>query len=137
MKKLLLLALLLALCPLAAAASTPETIVVDSSEVHDPEFVAPRFKGGDMMRFRQWVMRHIYYPQEAARERIQGVVFVRFVVGTDGRVGDVEVLNQPVLSLGREAYRVVASSPKWTPGRKSGELVRVRYLIPIDFSIPK
>ena len=50
---------------------------------------------------------------------------VQFVVETDGSVSDP--------SLDAEAIRVVQAMPKWTPGKEKGNVVRVKYNLPIVF----
>ncbi|NCB99023.1 MAG: energy transducer TonB, partial [Bacteroidia bacterium] len=37
--------------------------------------------------------------------------------------------------LDKEAARVVASSPKWTPGRQRNKAVKVRYIFPVIFQL--
>ena len=39
--------------------------------------------------------------------------------------------------LDNEAVRVVGNMPKWTPGTLNGAPVRVKYSIPVRFSLPK
>lgn len=61
---------------------------------------------------------------------------MKFIVGTDGSVSDVEVLQSAGdKDLDAEAVRVVKSMPKWTPGTVGGQPVRVRYVVPLTFSL--
>lgn len=39
--------------------------------------------------------------------------------------------------LAQEAVRVVSGSPRWPPGRQEGRAVRVRFMLPLDFTIPR
>lgn len=96
----------------------------------------PTFQGGDLNTFRNWVMTHLRYPQEAAKQGIQGRVVLTFVVEKDGSIGEVCVLMSPYEQLAGEAVRVVQSaSGLWTPGEQRGEKVRLKYTIPIDFRL--
>lgn len=111
-----------------------------ASEDDTPFLVAdemPLFQGKDLNTFRTWVQSQIRYPAEALKRGIEGRVVLSFIVERDGSVSTIELLQSPDRILSEEARRVVSSSPKWTPGRQNGHLVRVRYMLPVDFSIPK
>mgnify|MGYP000001735825 FL=1 len=97
----------------------------------------PLFQGKDLNTFRSWVQSQIRYPAEALKRGIEGRVVLSFIVERDGSVSTIELLQSPDRILSEEARRVVSSSPKWTPGRQNGHLVRVRYMLPVDFSTPK
>lgn len=111
-----------------------------ASEDDTPFLVAdemPLFQGKDLNTFRTWVQSQIRYPAEALKRGIEGRVVLSFIVERDGSVSTIQLLQSPDRILSEEARRVVSSSPKWTPGRQNGHLVRVRYMLPVDFSIPK
>ncbi len=93
----------------------------------------PTFQGKDVNAFRDWVAKHIKYPEIAAENGISGRVFVRFVVEPDGHVDKVQVVRGVDPALDAEAVRVVKSSPRWSPGKQRGKPVRVAYTIPIVF----
>lgn len=96
----------------------------------------PTFQGGDLNTFRNWVMTHLRYPQEAARKGTQGRVVLTFVVEKDGSIGEIRDIMSPDKQLSEEAIRVVRSaSGLWTPGEQRGEKVRLKYTIPIDFRL--
>ena len=95
--------------------------------------VMPTFKGGDLNTFREWVFKRTIYPQQASDKGIGGTVMITFIVEKDGSVSSVELVKGVDPLLDNEALRVVASSPKWTPGRQKGIAVRIRYRISIVF----
>ncbi len=98
----------------------------------------PRFQGGDLNTFRTWVQEHLIYPEKAKQAGIQGRVVATFMIEHDGSISSVKVLQSPDELLSAEALRVVGTVPAgaWSPGRnESGEAVRVKYTIPIDFRI--
>jgi protein TonB len=109
----------------------------DTGEDEDSIFIfvqdMPKFLGKDVNAFRIWVTKHLKYPRIAAENRIMGTVHIRFVIESDGSVGQVEVIRSVDPSLDAEAVRVVSSSPHWTPGKQRGKPVRVAYTIPITF----
>ena len=97
----------------------------------------PTFQGKGTDAFSAWVTAHLKYPKDAKAAHIAGTVKVKFVVGSNGGVQEVEVLEGAFPSLDAEAVRVVRSSPKWKPGIKDGKPCRVTYTLPVIFSIPE
>ena len=97
----------------------------------------PTFKGKGTDAFSQWVTAHLKYPKDAKAAHIDGTVNVKFVVGSNGGVQEVEVLQGAFPSLDAEAVRVIKSSPKWKPGVKDGKPVRVTYTLPVIFVLPE
>jgi TonB-dependent SusC/RagA subfamily outer membrane receptor len=57
------------------------------------------------------------------------------VVEKDGSVGDVNVIRNLSPECDEEAIRVVKLFPKWTPGKQNGEVVRVQYVLPVQFAL--
>lgn len=95
---------------------------------------APQFKGG-INEFYKYLSRAIKYPKEAYTNGIGGSVLLNFVIEKDGQVADVKI-DKPVFpSIDEEAIRVMMASPKWVPGIQRGVPVRVKYNIPIKFSV--
>ena len=95
----------------------------------------PKFKGGDINRFREWVQKRVRYPEIAAENGIQGRVFITFVVETNGNVSNVTISRSVDALLDEAAKEAVTASPKWEPGMQRGRPVRVRYSIPIIFQL--
>lgn len=95
----------------------------------------PTFQGGDENTFTKWVFDRLVYPEIAKENGVQGRVILQFLVGTDGSVSDVKVVRGVDASLDREAARVVASSPKWKPGKQRNKPVKVRYTFPVIFQL--
>jgi len=92
----------------------------------------PVFPGGDEARI-QFIRENIRYPEAARSARIQGIVFVTFVVEKDGSLTNVGIIRGVDGGLDEEAVRVVESMPKWAPGLKGGQPVRVEFTMPIRF----
>ena len=96
----------------------------------------PVFPGGEeaMMRY---LAENVRYPEQAAKDSIQGRVIVQFVVKDDGTVGTVKVVRSVNSLLDAEAVRVVKSMPKFVPGKINGIEVSVWYTLPVKFKIEK
>ncbi|MET0759438.1 MAG: energy transducer TonB [Flavobacterium sp.] len=89
--------------------------------------VKPLFPGG-MDKFYKYVGNNYRAPEE---EGLKGKVYVTFVVEKDGSLTDIKVLRDIGFGTGKEAIRVLKSSPKWVPGEQNGKKVRVLYSLPI------
>ena len=94
--------------------------------------VMPEYPGGpnEMMRY---IQENIKYPQSAIDNKIEGRVFVTFVVEKDGSISNAAVLRGIDKECDAEALRVVSSMPKWNPGQHKGEVVRTQFTIPIIY----
>ena len=95
---------------------------------------APLFPGGDAALMKH-IETHIKYPPAAAKNNIQGIVVVQFVVEMDGKVSEVNVVRSVNEDLDKEAVRVAKALPKFTPGRQNGQPVRVWYTLPVKFKL--
>lgn len=97
----------------------------------------PRFEGGDLNKFRQWVQMRVQYPKELQQAGVEGRVIVSFEVDKDGSVVNVQTRRTPDSRLSDRVVKLVKHSPKWEPGKQRGQAVRVSYTIPIEFKITK
>ncbi|NHB67339.1 M56 family metallopeptidase [Perlabentimonas gracilis] len=95
----------------------------------------PRFQGGDINKFLEYISKNLQYPEIAADNGIQGRVIMSFIIEPDGRLTNAKILRGADPSLDKEALRVVESSPVWTPGTQRDEPVRVSFNIPILFTL--
>lgn len=96
----------------------------------------PSFEGGDLGKFRQWLQTQVRYPAKAIEQQIEGRVVCSFVVERDGSVSNITALQSPDRLLTDEVRRVLATSPRWTPGMQKGKTVRVKLVVPVDFKLP-
>lgn len=106
--------------------------VVNQDSIHRVTEVMPQYPGGpnEMMRY---IQENIKYPQSAKDNKIEGRVYVSFVVEKDGSITNAAVMRGIDKECDAEALRVVSSMPKWTPGQHKGENVRTQFTIPIYY----
>jgi beta-lactamase regulating signal transducer with metallopeptidase domain len=129
----------------------------------DPVFTIveenPTFIGGPDSMFR-FLGRNIIYPAEARQLKVEGTVYVGFVVEKDGSITNIKVkrnVPQTVInevkvvgfedvtgskvvkrqdqSCAKEAVRVISMMPKWKAGKTKGRSVRVAFVLPIKFKL--
>jgi protein TonB len=114
--------------------------MAQTDEVDDAVFVvvekSPEFPGGDDSLYT-FIGRNIKYPEAAKKNKIEGRVFVTFVIEKDGQVSSAKILRDIGGGCGEEALRVVNSMPKWKPGTQRGNPVRVQFNLPIMFQLQK
>ena len=97
----------------------------------------PGFNGGDANEFSKYVAQNVVYPESCRQSKIEGRVTLAFTVTETGKVADIKILKSVNDDLDREAVRVIAQSPLWTPGRdENGKVVPVKYTFPVIFKLP-
>ena len=82
------------------------------------------------------IVRNFKYPKEAKKNKIQGRVFVQFIVGT-GVYVDIIKTRGPDDLLEKEAQRIISLLSKFKPGILNGKTVRVPFSMPIIFRLQK
>ena len=100
----------------------------------EPIEIEPSFPGGQTALLN-WLSSQVHYPPEAEKKGIQGKSVVSYVVETDGSISNVQIVNSVSPEIDAEAVRVVKSMPKWTPGYQNGTPVRIKYNLPINFTL--
>jgi protein TonB len=107
---------------------SPPPSIADRAEV------MPSYEGGlkAMMKF---IQKNMKYPNSARQMGIEGRVFVKFVVNFEGKVVNVEIVKGISEECDKEAARVIAMMPNWTPGMQDSMPVSVRMVLPINFKL--
>ena len=120
---------------------------------------------GGQAALMQFLAQNIRYPKIAAENGAQGRVLVQFVVEKDGSLsnfavvkksGDIitknaqsgitvnaqgsateenKVPQEAFDALNAEAVRVLREMPKWIPAKQRGQVVRLKYTIPVTFRL--
>ncbi|RYE14110.1 MAG: energy transducer TonB [Sphingobacteriales bacterium] len=96
--------------------------------------VYPEFEGG-MAGWAKYIKKNLRYPAMAQESGVQGKVHVSFIVERDGSITDVQILRGIGGGCDEEALRVIKKSPKWKAGMQNNSAVRVRYNMPIQFTL--
>jgi periplasmic protein TonB len=115
-----------------------QTVVEERKEPEIFVYVSemPEFPGGTAALYK-YISSNINYPETAKEAGITGKCFLKFVVGSDGKVGKVEI-NRGVPGCpecDREAIRVVKTLPEFKAGRNNGQSVPVWFQLPINFTL--
>ncbi|HRH66048.1 MAG TPA: energy transducer TonB [Bacteroidia bacterium] len=98
--------------------------------------VQPEFPGGPDS-LQSFLKTNMSYPPQAKLNRIQGRVYLGFLVDRTGKIKDLKILSSVNEDLDNEALRVLRLMPDWKPGNAGGSAVDVQYILPVDFILPK
>jgi protein TonB len=112
----------------------------DSEIIKEDEIVStadkmPRFKGGDK-KLQAYLNKNLNYPKLAKENRVEGTIYISFVVTKKGKITNITQLNKKNgWGLDEEAYRVVKYMPKWKPAKQNGKRVNCKLTLPIKFRL--
>jgi periplasmic protein TonB len=96
--------------------------------------IESKFPGG-IEKWQRYLQQNLFYPSDAIKNDIQGVVVVEFIVCTDGTVCNVKAVSGPY-ELRRPAVNAFRKTPNWIPATQGGKLVKSYKKQPIVFRIP-
>lgn len=98
----------------------------------------PMYPGGNEAMSRD-INENAPYPDQEYKKKIEGKVYVQFVVETDGSVSNVIVLRgvPDGPGLNEAALNAIKKLKNFTPGKQNGVPVRIKMTIPINFTLPK
>jgi TonB family protein len=118
----------------ASTNSAIKTRSFGDNEVFDVVEIAPRFEGG-MEAWNNFLKDNINYSERAKQNKVEGTVYLVFVINKEGKVENPEILRGIGYGLDQEALKVMSKSPDWIPGTQNGQAVNVRMRLPINFKI--
>jgi TonB-dependent SusC/RagA subfamily outer membrane receptor len=115
---------------------------------------------GGQAALMQYVAQNIRYPKISAENGVQGRILVQFVIEKDGSLSNFKIVKdaKPVSdgiavnaqgtaaegndipkeaydALNIEALRVLRGMPNWTPAKQRGQVVRLKYTLPVTFRL--
>ena len=123
---------------------------VDTSKVYTIVEEMPSFRSCDTIsnknkrrkctdqKLIKYIYQNIYYPDTAKMNNIQGLVVAQIIINKTGQVTNVKIIRDIGGGCGNELLRVLNKMNEdklWTPGRQGGQIVRVKYTLPIRFRI--
>lgn len=87
----------------------------------------------------EYIYSNLEYPAEARKNDIQGQVVAQFVIEKDGSISNINLLRDIAGGCGQATIDVIKSmndnNINWIPGKQNGELVRVKYTLPVKFKL--
>ncbi|MGB3544540.1 TonB family protein, partial [Rubrivirga sp.] len=108
----------------------PRSTTSDTTDVLEVADVQPQLIGG-----LEGLMNRLTYPEMQRRAGVEGQAVIQFVVSTEGRVTDMQVIRSAGNDgLDQAALEAVAAS-RFEPGMQDGQPVRVRFAVPVAFRL--
>jgi TonB family protein len=114
-----------------SAARAPYQEVVQQQVQVDKQASYP----GGLKGLGLFVMHNLKYPAKARQQKIQGKVLVKFTVGTEGKVSEIDILKSDHPLLAKEAQRLFKGMGKWMPAYAAEKPVAVSYVYPLTFRL--
>ncbi|WP_109829573.1 energy transducer TonB [Reichenbachiella versicolor] len=110
-------------------------LLEDGQKLYHSTEVKAIYKGG-MPAFYRFIGERMIYPKAARRQEIDGVVFVKFNVNTDGHVDYISIVKGIHVDCDREVKRVVSMTmASWVPAMHNGEKVKSTLVFPVVFRL--
>lgn len=127
--------------PLMGMIGPPDTTATDlhPRDTTQPYFIVeqmPEFKGG-VDNLMAYLKKNIKYPDYEKKNKIQGTVYVQFVIDKKGKVTKPKILRTVTnaKNFDEEVLRVVKQMPDWIPGKQDGKNVNVELVLPVAFRL--
>lgn len=81
-----------------------------------------------------YLRQNLIYPVILG-DNINCMVYLKFIVETDGKLTTFEVLKSPEQRFSEKAIEVVKNMPLWKSGECNGKRVPVYYIVPVRFRL--
>jgi len=119
---------------LSSIASVSHMSIISNQENTKSLGYEIKLEGGEEKLF-EYLGKSISYPQMAKEAGVKGKVYVQFVVEKNGAITDIKIIRGIGSGCDEEAKKAVKNMPKWEPGEQRGKPVRVRFVLPVNFSL--
>lgn len=104
-------------------------LLMDTELVNSPDVSNPKFNGGDLNKFYEFINQEFNYSTVTKA----GKIIVSFTVNELGDVKKIKVLEFPNVEAASEVIRVLNKSPKWEPAKRAGNAFSVMIKMPLLF----
>ncbi len=111
-------------------------ITLNNDSVYMGVEVQAQFPGGIPEAFK-FLKQHLQYPESSLKNKIEGRVIVKFIIRSNGKADNYNIIEGINQELDSEAVRVIKSFPDWIPAKISGKNVSSYYDFPVSFIIDK
>lgn len=125
MKKHIVLFFLL----LSANFIAAQELLMDTEDVHPPDYIDAQFEGGGFEKFQIFVNEHFNYNKVTK----PGKMVASFTVDVDGKIKNIKMTEFIDTESAMEMIRVLNSSPKWIPAKRAGKPVSIEIKYPMVF----
>lgn len=127
MKRILFLAISFFLIQMVSAQESE--LLMETELVTSPDVSNPRFNGGDLNKFYEFIDQEFDY----SSVKNAGNIMISFTINELGEVKKIKVLEFPNVEAASEIIRVLNKSPKWEPAKRAGQPFSVAIKMPLLF----
>jgi len=101
-------------------------------------YIYPVFRKGDDDLIR-YFKKNLKYPKDAMKHKLEGKIYVQFIVKKDGSIDDVKIIpgRSSYYMFNEAAVECIKAMPKWSPGYIDGEVSEIKKVIPVSFKLNK
>lgn len=115
-----------------------DDVVIQTSMPKEDVFVVveemPEFPGG-VIALKKYIKENTQYPYSALKNKIEGKVYLNFVVDRFGSVNHIRVARGVDDTLDKAAVYLASQMPTWKPGKQRGRAVSVSYTVSVEFAL--
>lgn len=126
---LIALALTLGSCSKDSASGNPDQVVTGKLADKQAEFP------GGMEAMYAWMGENLTYPENLKEEGVEGKLFVKFVIESDGSLSSFNIERSLNPQLDKLTVEALTKMPKWSPAIKDGAAVAQEMVLPVMYKI--
>ena len=101
----------------------------------DKDFYVEAFYDSIGTAAQNYFKKNLRYPLESLEQGEQGRVFAKFVIEKDGKLSHIEIIRSVSPTIDQEAIRLLRSMDLWNPAKCSGQKIRTRGELSINFEL--
>lgn len=124
--------------PVRQEMTVPITFSINTdtiAEVMPPHDKPAEYPGG-MPEFYNYLVKKLKYPAKAKTDKIEGTVYITFIVEKEGFINSVRVQKSVSPEMDAEAVRLVSTSRAWNPALGKDKMpVRQKFTVPVKFNL--
>ena len=104
--------------------------VGDVEDVYDSDVIQPKFNGGGLDKFHDFLNANFNY----SKVRKAGKIVASFTIDSDGNLKNIRIVEFHDSDAAAEMIRVLFESPKWEPAKRGGKPTSVEIKYPMVFT---
>jgi TonB family protein len=93
------------------------------------------FKNAHFPDLSNYLAQHLYFPEGSRRNGIEGTLKAALVIGKNGEVESVTILNGINKEIDKTVKDVLSNMPSWRPKIRKGFAVKETLILPIRFDV--
>jgi len=88
-----------------------------------------------IVNLRHYTSQNLVYPENLQNDGTQGIVYLQFFVGDEGKIQMLSVLKSDKYEFSNEAIRVLKSFKGWPTPIYKGKTTLTKFILPITFRL--